>query len=256
MGPIVKSFEQNFAQYMQTDHCIGCGNGTDSIEIALEALNLPKGSEVIVPAMSWISTSEAVTTVGCVPVFADILPGKYTIDPADVERKITEKTSAIIPVHFYGRPAEMNELMSLARKHNLKVMEDAAQAHGATYYGKPVGSFGEIASYSYYPGKNLGAYGDAGGITTNHDDLAQACRVIANHGQTHKHNHLREGRNSRLDTLQAAILDVKLNYLDDWTQARIEKATYYNEKLSELPIFNPHLRTGAQACISCICDTG
>lgn len=240
-GPIVKTFEDNFAHYMQTEHCIGCANGTDAIEIALEAMDLPAGSEVIVPAMSWISTAEAVTTAGAVPVFADILPGKYTIDPAEVTRKITDKTIAIIPVHFYGRPAEMDEIMGIAEKHNLKVMEDAAQAHGAMYKGKPVGSFGDIATYSYYPGKNLGAYGDAGGITTNNSELAQACRVISNHGQIKKHNHLREGRNSRLDTLQAAILDVKLRHLDAWTDQRIAKAAYYQEHLADLPIELPVL---------------
>lgn len=240
-GPIVKSFEENFARYMSTDHCIGCANGTDAIEIALEALDLPAGGEVIVPAMSWISTAEAVTTAGLKPVFADVLPGKFTIDPEDVERKITDRTSAIIPVHFYGRPAEMDAIMRIAERHNLLVMEDAAQAHGATFKGKPVGSFGEIASYSFYPGKNLGAYGDAGGITTNHAELAQTCRVIANHGQVEKHHHLREGRNSRLDTLQAAILDVKLKHLDEWTEKRIARATYYNNKLGDLPISIPVL---------------
>ncbi|MEO9967949.1 MAG: DegT/DnrJ/EryC1/StrS family aminotransferase [Reichenbachiella sp.] len=238
-GPVVKEFESNFANYMHAAHCIGCGNGTDAIEIALEALDLAPDSEVIVPAMSWISTAECVTTAGAIPVFADILPGKHTIDPVDIERKITNKTRALIPVHFYGRSAEMDEIMAIAKKHNLKVLEDAAQAHGTEYKGQRVGTFGDISTFSFYPGKNLGAYGDAGAITTNDDMLAERCRVISNHGQVKKHHHIREGRNSRLDTLQAAILDVKLKHIESWTESRIEHAKYYNEQLADLPIELP-----------------
>lgn len=242
-GPKVTAFEEAFASYMKAKHCVACANGTDAIEIALEAIGIGKGDEVIVPAMSWIATSEAVTTAGATVVFADVLPGKFTIDPADVKRRITAKTKAIIPVHFYGRPAEMDQIMAIAKTHNLKVIEDSAQAHGAEFAGEPVGGFGDITTFSFYPGKNLGAYGDAGGIITNDEDLAKTCRMIGNHGQETKHNHLREGRNSRMDTLQAAILHVKLNYIEQWTASRIAKAQFYNERLSGLSIETPPLDT-------------
>lgn len=245
-GPLVTKFENEFANYQGTEHCIACANGTDAIELALQALDLGPGDEVIVPAMSWIATSETVSTAGATPVFADVLPEKFTIDPVDVEKKITKRTKAIIPVHFYGRAAEMDKVVAIAKKYNLKVIEDAAQAHGAEFKGQRVGTFGDITTFSYYPGKNLGAYGDAGGIVTNNEKLAKACRVIANHGQESKHNHLREGRNSRLDTLQAAILSVKLKYLDEWTEKRIEKASYYNAQLKGLPIVLPPMDDSRQ----------
>ena len=240
-GPKITAFESDFASYMNASHCIACANGTDAIEIALEALEIGDGDEVIVPAMSWIATSEAVSTVGAKPIFADVLPEKFTIDPEDVRRKITSRTKAIIPVHFYGRAAEMDQIMALAAEFNLKVIEDSAQAHGAEFNGQRIGTFGDIATFSFYPGKNLGAYGDAGAILTNDEILAQTCRIIANHGQNGKHNHLREGRNSRMDTMQAAILHVKLKYIEEWTKARIERAAYYNEQFKDLPITLPSI---------------
>lgn len=238
-GTQVKDFENDFAKYMRADYCVACGNGTDALEIALQALGIGAGDEVIVPAMSWISTSEAVTTVGAQPIFADILPERLTIDPEDIENKISKRTKAIIPVHLYGRAAEMDQIMNLATKYNLKVIEDAAQAHGTAFAGKRVGTFGDLAAFSFYPGKNLGAYGDAGGILTNDEDLAETSRLIADHGQKTKHHHMREGRNSRMDTLQAAVLSVKLRHLESWTNMRMEKAAYYNERLQGLPIAMP-----------------
>jgi len=232
-GSIVKDFEQSFAQYLDAAHCVSCANGTDALEIALQAMGIGKGDEVIVPAMSWIATSEAVTTVGATPVFADVLPEKFTIDPNQIRSKISAKTKAIIPVHLYGRPCEMTEIMNIAREFNLKVLEDSAQAHGAIYNNQKIGSFGDAATFSFYPGKNLGAYGDAGCIVTNDNELAQQCKMICNHGQLSKHSHQIEGRNSRMDTIQAAVLNTKLRHLDTWTNKRIEHVKYYNELLKE-----------------------
>lgn len=240
-GPVVAEFEKAFAQYEGVEHCVSCGNGTDALEIALQALGIGVGDEVIVPAMSWISTAEVVSSVGAKVVFADILPEWFTIDPLDIERRITSKTKAIIPVHFYGRPAQMDQILAVANKYNLKVIEDCAQAHGAQCNGKMVGTFGDLATFSFYPSKNLGALGDAGAVVTNNENLANTCRLIANHGQEKKHHHLREGRNSRMDTLQATVLQIKLKYLEEWTVTRIAKAKYYNEQLSGLSIELPLL---------------
>ncbi len=247
-GKEVNKFEENFAAYIGTKHCISCANGTDSIEIIFAALGIGKGDEVIVPAHSWISTSEAVSAIGATPIFIDTLPLKYTIDPSKIEASITSKTKAIMPVHLYGLPAEMDEIMAIAQKHKLIVIEDCAQAHGAEYKGKKVGTFGHAASFSFYPGKNLGAYGDAGGMVTNDNALAERTRMIANHGQKGKHNHIIEGRNSRLDGLQAAVLNVKLKYLNKWTNERIANAHYYMKCLKdsgivlpELPLYSKHV---------------
>ena len=235
----VTDFETNFKKYIGVNHCISCANGTDSIEILLKALDISIGDEVIVPAISWISTSEAVSSVGAKPVFVDINPDYYTIDLTKIEDKITKNTKAIIPVHLYGQPVDMTKLMSIAKKHNLKVIEDCAQAHGAEFNSKKIGSFGECASFSFYPGKNLGAYGDAGAMITNDSKIAEKARMIANHGQKEKHNHVIEGRNSRMDGIHAAVLNVKLNYLNSWTSRRIEIAENYNSLLSKSPISCP-----------------
>jgi dTDP-4-amino-4,6-dideoxygalactose transaminase len=238
-GSIVKSFEDSYAEFLSVKHCISCANGTDAIEVSLQALGIGSGDEVIVPAMSWIATSEAVTTIGAIPVFADILPKVHTIDPEQIRKKISSKTKAIIPVHLYGRPCEMTEIMKIAAEFNLYVIEDSAQAHGATYNNQKIGTFGNIATFSFYPGKNLGAYGDAGCMVTNDDELAIKCKMICNHGQLSKHDHQIEGRNSRMDTIQAAVLNVKLKYLEKWTHDRIENAKYYNELLKDSGIVIP-----------------
>lgn len=229
------AFESDFAAYQQVAHCIGVANGTDAIEIALEALNLPAGSEVIVPANSFIASSEAVTRAGLRVVFADADPITYTLDIEDVRRRIGSNSSAIVAVHLYGHPCDMDGLRSLAVEHSLKIIEDCAQAHGAEYKGRRVGGLGDVATFSFYPGKNLGAYGDAGAITTNDEGLAKRMRMIANHGRTGKYDHQFEGRNSRLDGLQAAILNVKLPHLESWIQRRNELARAY---LAGLPIVN------------------
>ncbi len=227
-GPDVAGFEKAFAAYQQLSHCIGVANGTDAIEIALEALNLPVGSEVIVPANSFIASSEAVTRSGLRVVFADVDPTTYTLDIADVRRRVTPNTSAIMAVHLYGHPCRMDELREIAKEAGLKIIEDCAQAHGAEYCGQRVGGLGDVATFSFYPGKNLGAYGDGGAITTNDDALAQRCRMIANHGRTGKYDHQFEGRNSRLDALQAAILSAKLQHLDSWVDRRNALAQVYS----------------------------
>jgi dTDP-4-amino-4,6-dideoxygalactose transaminase len=233
-GARVTAFEEHFAEYLQVRHCIGVGNGTDAIEIALEALSLPPGSEVLVPANSFIATSEAVTRSGCRVVFCDCDPKTYTISVADAATRINERTAAIIVVHLYGHPCDMGAVSSLAQKHSLKVIEDCAQAHGAEYNGKRVGGIGDIGTFSFYPGKNLGAYGDGGAIVSNNEQLSSRCRMIANHGRTGKYDHKFEGRNSRLDGLQAAILDVKLRYLDSWIDRRRDVAAHYHRLLGDI----------------------
>jgi dTDP-4-amino-4,6-dideoxygalactose transaminase len=231
-GASVKSFETAFAHYQQAAHCVGVANGTDALEIAVEALEFPAGSEIVVPANSFISSAEAVSRCGHRVVFSDINPVTYTLDLDDVARRINPLTKAIVAVHLYGHPCDMDGLRELAAVHKLKIIEDCAQAHGAEYKGSRVGALGDIGTFSFYPGKNLGAYGDAGAILTNNEDLAIRCRMIANHGRIDKYNHLMEGRNSRLDGLQAAILNVKLKYLDSWIDRRNVIAQRYLDGLS------------------------
>ena len=226
-GEHVAQFETNFSNYVGTDYCIGVGNGTDALEISIEALDMPIGSEIIVPANSFIASSEAVTRSGHRVVFVDIDTESYVISIEDLKKRITPKTKAIMAVHLYGHPCDMDELAKIAKEYNLYIIEDCAQAHGAEYKGKRVGGIGDIATFSFYPGKNLGAYGDGGAIMTNNLELSTQCRKIANHGRTAKYDHDFEGRNSRLDSLQAAILNVKLKYLDGWIDKRIQVADKY-----------------------------
>jgi dTDP-4-amino-4,6-dideoxygalactose transaminase len=230
-GSCVKGFEAAFAEYLQARHCIGVGNGTDALEIALEALELPPGSEVLVPANTFIASAEAVTRAGHRVVFCDCDPVTYTLSIPDAKRRITSATRAIVAVHLYGQPCDMEQIAALAAAHGLKVIEDCAQAHGAEYRGRKAGTLGDVAAFSFYPGKNLGAYGDGGAIVTNDASIATRCRMIANHGRIAKYDHEFEGRNSRLDGLQAAILSVKLRYLDQWTAARRDRAALYRDIL-------------------------
>jgi dTDP-4-amino-4,6-dideoxygalactose transaminase len=235
-GKQVSEFEQAFSKYLGISHCIGCANGTDAIEIILLALGIGRGDEVIVPALTWISTAEAVSNVGAEPVFVDINEETFTIDHHKIAARITKNTKAIIPVHLYGSPAQMDEIMIIAQKHSLYVVEDCAQAHGAEYKGKKVGTFGIASSFSFFPSKNLGAFGDSGAIVTNDKELADKLRRISNHGQLNtKHEHSITGRNSRLDTLQAAILNAKLPHLNEWNRNRICLAGKYSEHLSLNP---------------------
>lgn len=246
-GKHVKSFEDQFANYLNAKHCIGVGNGTDAIEIALEALNIKAGSQIIVPANSFIATSEAVSRTGHKLVFCSCDPINYTIDVNDIRAKITPDTAALIAVHLYGHPCDMEKLQSVAKEYNLHIIEDCAQAHGAHINRRYVGTIGNIGCFSFYPGKNLGAYGDAGAITTQNTELAETCRKIANHGRKAKYDHEIEGRNSRLDGIQAAILSVKLKHLEKWTQQRIEVADLYNNSLAEIvEVTPPHTRHGSR----------
>ena len=238
-GKPVTNFEKQFAHYIGSSHCITCGNGTDALELVLKAMALKAGDEVIVPACSWIATAGAVFSIGARPVFADVKPDTYTIDPEDTKRKISKRTKAIIPVHLYGLPAEMDKILAIAKQHHLQVIEDCAQAHGALYKGRKVGNWGDVATFSFYPSKNLGAYGDAGAILTTNDELAEKVRMIANQGQKEKHEHLIHGRNSRMDTLQAAILSVKLSYLDKWNDRRILHAKLYHKLLKDTSFILP-----------------
>jgi len=234
-GKYLKEFEFNFAKFLGANYCVGVANGTDALEIAIEALELPKKSEIIVPANSFISSAEAVTRNGHKVVFCDINPTDYNISIDDIEKRITDNTSAIVAVHLYGQPCEIEKLIKISKDKNLKIIEDCAQAHGATFKGKKVGSIGDIACFSFYPAKNLGAYGDGGAIVTNNENLAVKCRKIANHGRITKYNHEFQGRNSRLDSIQASILNVKLKYLEDWIKQRNVIANKY---ISELKNFN------------------
>jgi dTDP-4-amino-4,6-dideoxygalactose transaminase len=231
-GPAVENFERGFAAVIGTKHCVSTANGTDALFIAFRALGLQPGDEVITTAHSWISSSETITQAGGQVVFADTDPSTFTIDPADVARKITPRTRGLVPVHLYGQPADMDAIMALAKKHNLWVVEDCAQAHLARYRGQTVGTFGHAATYSFYPGKNLGAMGDAGALVTNDDALENFSAMFARHGGRNKGTHEIEGINSRLDGLQAAILNVKLPHLATWTQARQKLAHVYHTLLA------------------------
>jgi dTDP-4-amino-4,6-dideoxygalactose transaminase len=232
-GEYVERFEKEWAATLGVKHCIGVANGTDSLEILLKAFGIGNGDEVIVPSHTWVSTAEAVVTVGATPVFVDTLDLYYTLDVSKLESKITLKTRAIIPVHMAGMPVDMDPVMALASKYNLKVIEDCAQSHLAKYKNRYTGTIGHAGSFSFYPTKNLGAYGDAGAIVTNDDDLALLCRQLANHGQLKRDVHLRPGRNSKLDSMQAAILLVKLRHLQHWTEQRIQHASLYRKLLDE-----------------------
>ena len=231
-GPHVDAFEEAWARTLGVKRCISCANGTDAIYIALRGLGLKRGDEVITSAHSWISTSESITQAGGRVVFCDTDEETFTIDPADIERKITPATVGIVPVHLYGQPADMGAIIAIARKHNLWVIEDCAQAHLASYKGQLVGTFGNVATFSFYPGKNLGAYGDAGCVVTNDDRLADWMTTFARHGG--KGDHVMEGINSRMDGLQAGILNAKLPHLPAWTAARRRVAACYNELLEDV----------------------
>lgn len=248
-GAAPAAFEKEFAAYQQARYCVGVANGTDAIEIILEALDLPADAEVIVPANSFVGSSEPAGRRGLKVVFADVCPSTYTLNVADVARRITPKTRVIVAVHLYGHPCDMDGLQALADAHGLIIIEDCAQAHGAEYRGRRVGSIGVAGAFSFYPGKTLGAYGDAGAITTGNEELARRCRMIANHGRVAKYDHEFEGRNSRLDGMQAAVLRVKLRRVDGWIDHRNRLAAVYSSQLAgvgdlTLPVVAPACRHG------------
>lgn len=230
-GPPVSAFETAFAEFAGAKHCIGVANGTDAIYAVLRALGIGPGDEVITVANSWISTSETISQTGAKPVFVDIDEFCH-IDPLAIERRINRRTRAVIPVHLYGLPAAIEEIAKVCANNGLHLVEDCAQAHGAEFNGRPVGTFGIAGTFSFYPGKNLGAYGDAGAVITSDDALASRVRMFCNHGALQKHKHEIEGINSRLDSLQAAVLTAKLPHLPGWTNARRRVAESYHEQLA------------------------
>lgn len=233
-GKPVQQFSENLSAYLNVKHTIPCGNGTDALQIAMMALGLQPGDEIITPSFTYIATTEVIALLRLTPVFVEVDPKTFCIDPAAIEKAITAKTKAIVPVHLYGQAAPMEEIMEIAARHNLFVIEDNAQALGADYYFKDgsvrkTGTIGHIGCTSFYPSKNLGAYGDGGAIFTNDDELAIKLKMIANHGQSRRYYHDVVGCNSRLDTVQAAILDIKLKHLDSYAAARREAADYYDK---------------------------
>lgn len=234
-GRFVAAFEEAFAQFCEVKYVIGVGNGTDAINLALRGLDIGPGDEVITVAHTFTATAEPIVLAGATPVFVDVDPLTNNLDPNLVEAAITPRTKAIMPVHLYGMPADMDSINQIAARHGLAVIEDAAQAQGARYKGKRIGSLGTVACFSFYPGKNLGAYGDAGAICTNDEALAARIRMLADHGRTDKYEHKLVGYNSRLDGLQAAILKVKLAHLDGWNAARRDQAAEYQRKLAGIP---------------------
>ena len=235
LGPEVTQFEQEFASFLCAKHVAGVANGTDALLLTLKALGIRSGDDVIIPANTFVATAEAIVHASARPVLADINPQTYNIDVEQIEGHITSRTKAIIPVHLYGQPADLGPIQAIAEHYGLHVIEDAAQAHGAEYRGQRVGSLGHAACFSFYPSKNLGACGDAGAVVTNDDQLARTVRKLRDHGSSDKYRHDLVGYNSRLDTLQAAVLLIKLRHLDEWNQTRRENAQLYDELLSEIP---------------------
>jgi dTDP-4-amino-4,6-dideoxygalactose transaminase len=238
-GESVERFEREFAAYTGADHCISTGNGLDALHLALKALGVGPGDEVIVPSHTFIATWLAVTHTGATIVPVEPDESTYTIDPVRIEEAITAKTKVIIPVHLYGHPADLDPILEIAKRHGIKVLEDAAQAHGARYKGRRIGAHGDIVAWSFYPGKNLGAFGDGGGITTDDPELAEKIRKLRNYGSSRKYHHEVVGYNSRLDPIQASVLSVKLRHLDDWNERRKKVAALYGEILRDKQFILP-----------------
>ena len=236
-----ETFEKEFARFCHTDYCVGCGNGLDALMLALKALDIKEGDEVIVPSNTYIATALAVTYVGATPVFVEPDIRTYNLDPSRIEEKITDKTRAIMPVHLYGQACDMDPIMAIAKKYSLYVIEDCAQAHGATYHGQAVGSFGDASGFSFYPGKNLGALGDAGAAVTNRKDVADKIRALGNYGSDYKYHHIYKGNNSRLDEMQAAFLAAKLPHLERMNVERRRIASRYLEGITNPQVVLPYV---------------
>ena len=234
LGKDVERFEEEFARFCDAEYGVGVDSGTSALELALRAYGVGEGDEVITVSHTFIATVAAISYTGARPVLVDVDPDTYNIDPALIERAITSRTKAIIPVHLYGQPADLDAVIEVARRHNLVVIEDACQAHGALYRGKPVGARGDAGCFSFYPGKNLGAYGDAGMIVTNSRDIAERLKLLRNYGQPEKYQHTIMGYNRRLDSLQAAVLRAKLRHLPEWNASRQRAAARYNELLKDI----------------------
>ena len=239
LGPEVAAFEQEFAAYCGTSECIALNSGTSALHLALLAAGVGPGDEVITVPFTFVASVAAVDYAGAKPVLVDIDPRSFTLDPATIEAAITPRTKAILPVHLYGQPADMDPIMEVARRHGLIVIEDAAQAHGAKYKGRSVGSIGDIACFSFYPGKNLGAYGEGGAVTTNNAEYARTIRMLRDWGQDRKYHHILRGYNYRMEGFQGAILRVKLRHLEKWTEARRTIVSKYNQLLADSGVTRP-----------------
>lgn len=239
LGPEVRAFEAAFGEYIGARVCIAVNSGTAALQLALLAAGIGAGDEVIVPSFTFFATAEAVSVLGATPVFVDVDSVSYTVTAAAIERAITRRTRAVIPVHLYGQPADLDAILELARKHNLHVIEDAAQAHGAEYKDKRVGARGSAGCFSFYPSKNLGAYGEAGAVVTNDEELATRLRLLRDHGSTSKYAHAIVGYNFRMEEIQAAVLNVKLRHLNDWNDARRARAARYNGALNNSNLVLP-----------------
>ena len=246
LGEEVAEFETQFAHYCGVEHCVGLANGTDALHLALRALDIGPGDEVITAANSFAATALAIAYSGATPVLVDVCADDFNIDPQLVEQAITDKTKAIIPVHLYGQAARMQEILELAQRYNLKVIEDSAQGHGGELHGTRCGAFGDIACFSFYPGKNLGAFGDAGACVTNDSQLANKLQLLRNYGQVVKNRHDLLGFNCRLDTLQACVLLTKMQYIEEWTEQRRQVAQWYREELADTDLLLPIEKSGAR----------
>jgi dTDP-4-amino-4,6-dideoxygalactose transaminase len=245
-GPETQAFEEEFAGYCEVEHCVGVGNGLDALHLALVAMGVRPGDEVIVASNTFIATWLAVTFTGARPIPVEPDPRTHNLDPARIEAAISDRTRVVLPTHLYGQPADLDRIVEVARGHGLKVLEDAAQAHGAQYKGRRVGGHSDAAAWSFYPAKNLGALGDAGAVTTNDCGLAERVRMLGNYGSTRKYVHDVRGFNSRLDPVQAAVLRVKLQHLDEWNGRRAAIAAMYHERLSALGLELPYVPTWAE----------
>ncbi|HEX4071419.1 MAG TPA: DegT/DnrJ/EryC1/StrS family aminotransferase [Planctomycetaceae bacterium] len=239
LGPAVERFEQAFAEYLGAKYCVGLNNGTSALHLALEACDIGPGDEVITTPHSWISTSWAISYVGARPVFVDIDPVTYNLDPQQVERALTPQTRAILPVHLYGQACDLEALGRIADRNNVDIIEDAAQAHGALNKERRVGTFGRAGCFSFYPGKNLGAFGEAGAVVTDDEHVATRIRRLRDHAQDGRHRHVEIGHNARMEGIQGAVLDVKLRHLDKWNARRARHARRYCELLSDVPNLRP-----------------
>lgn len=240
LGTQVEEFEKNFARFCGAKYCVACNSGTSALHLALLASGIQPGDEVIIPSHTFIATAEAVSYCGAVPVFAEIDPRTYTLDPARIEERITMKTKAVVPVHLYGQPADMEPIKRICQARGFILIEDAAQAHGARYRGKRVGSLGNTACFSFYPGKNLGAYGEGGAVVTDDKEAAETMRILRDHGQPRKYHHEKIGFNYRMDGFQGAVLNVKLKYIEEWNSLRRKKAELYNDLLEGVPVVTPY----------------
>lgn len=242
LGEQVRVFEKNFANFCGVKHCIGCANGLDALNLIIKGFGFTDGDEIIVPANTYIASILAISQNGCKPILVEPDINTYNINPDLIEQKITDKTKAIMVVHLYGQAVEMEKIWDIANRYNLKIIEDSAQSHGAMYKGKRAGNLGDASGFSFYPGKNLGCLGDGGCVTTNDDELAYRIRAIANYGSDYKYHHIFKGTNSRLDEIQAAVLDIKLKHLDEDNKRRREIAKFYRENIKSPNIILPQLK--------------